>query len=390
MPYGPEEFAELYYKKFPRIAPVSAALLKHPNWGFTVEELNKELGLEIDDTEVEGTRRVLRNIKDTIEIISSKNPRGPPTKIYKPGKLLEAYRHPIVSTVFGKGREEFYDYHVDCVIVDARQDEARVHALEERAKKGEQSAFDELIQVLSSDASKYARQDAAISLGCLGDARAIEPLTKAMLNDEYSDVRSTAVRQLEPFGYCQEFAVALKDDDRGVRQAVAATLGKLGDTRAIGPLVLALRDSDIFTQTAAAIALGEIGDPKAIDALIPMVNHDNESARSAAATALGNIDDPRAISLLEEMCKDLSGNVQAVAKKSLGIPLRPSTYTDTMKKCDDEEEYLALKNVHASIGQLIIHQKKGDMFCFGAALRGHHGFPQLLRQLENGNYIKKR
>ncbi len=118
--------------------------------------------------------------------------------------------------------------------------------------------------------------------------------------------------------------------------------------------------------------------------------HDNESARSAAATALGNIDDPRAISPLEGMCKDLSGNVQAAAKNALGIPLRPSTYTDTIKKCDDEEEYLALKNVHARIGQLIIHQNKGDMFCFGATLRGHHGFPQLLRQLENGNYIKKR
>ena len=69
-------------------------------------------------------------------------------------------------------------------IVDSSEDDARVLAIEAGVKRGDQEAFDELILILSNDNSKYARQDAAHSLGFLYDTRAIEPVIKAMLNDE--------------------------------------------------------------------------------------------------------------------------------------------------------------------------------------------------------------
>ena len=77
-------------------------------------------------------------------------------------------------------------YSTSVDVLDSRQDDERVLAIEERAKKGEKEAFDELIQVLLSDESKYARQDAANSVGHLHDERAIEPLTEAMLSDQYT------------------------------------------------------------------------------------------------------------------------------------------------------------------------------------------------------------
>jgi len=201
-------------------------------------------------------------------------------------------------------------------LVDSRQDDVRVNALEERAKKGEQTAFDDLIQVLSSDASKYARQDSAHSLGSLHDMRAVEPLAKAMLNDEYSGVRLVAAIRLGEFGYSQEFTMALKDSDSHVRQEVATILAKIGDVRAVEPLREALKDPDIGVQCAAAIALGEIGDIEAVDLLIPMLDCENESARCAAVIALGNIGDIRSIQALSKACQDPIDSVRDAAKKS--------------------------------------------------------------------------
>jgi len=182
---------------------------------------------------------------------------------------------------------------VSAYIVDTRQDDARVHALEERASNGEDAAFDELIQVLSSDASKYARQYAAHSLGRLGDNRAIEPLIEAMLSDDYSGVRSVAVERLAPFGYRQEFAIALKDSDPHVRREAANILGRIKDARAIEPLREALDDPDVGVRCETICALGEIGDPKAFDFLIPLTESENESIRNAADKALRNIEDLR-------------------------------------------------------------------------------------------------
>jgi len=109
MSYDHEDFAKLHYKKFKLRAKVTAALLERPNWGFEVEELNEKLGREPSDIAIEGVRGVLRDLEELIEIGSRQNPRGPPTKIYKPGELLDSYRDPILPTIFGKGREEIRD-----------------------------------------------------------------------------------------------------------------------------------------------------------------------------------------------------------------------------------------------------------------------------------------
>jgi len=208
-------------------------------------------------------------------------------------------------------------------IADSRQDAARVHALEERALKGEKEGVDELIQVLSSDNSQYARQDAAHSLGRLHDIRVTEPLIKAMLSDEYSGVRSVAATMIREFGYCNELTMALKDRAHSVRQKVATILGEIGDTRAIDPLREALKDPDIRVQCAAAGALGKIGDSGCIDSLILMLDHESASVqesasvRGAAATALGNIGNPRAIQPIRNACDDPNEYVRGAAKKAL-------------------------------------------------------------------------
>lgn len=67
---------------------------------------------------------------------------------------------------------------------------------------------------------------------------------------------------------------ALKHKDAEVRRKVAGALGRLGDPRAIDPLIRILTgdnefmvNPDLYLQGDVAKALGEIGDEKAVKAL---------------------------------------------------------------------------------------------------------------------------
>ncbi len=90
---------------------------------------------------------------------------------------------------------------------------------------------------------------AAETLGKLGDLRAVEPLIKAL---------------------------------SGGNECAATALGKLGDPRAVAPLIKALSGGD----GCAATALGKLGDPRAVEPLITALCSKNLSFRKAAAEAL--------------------------------------------------------------------------------------------------------
>jgi HEAT repeat protein len=75
-------------------------------------------------------------------------------------------------------------------------------------------------------------------LGRIGDKRAIEPLI-ALLGDEKDHVRYMAAKGL-----------AFMPDDRSV-----------------GPLIRALEDPNVYVQSRSAMALGEIGGRTACEAL---------------------------------------------------------------------------------------------------------------------------
>jgi hypothetical protein len=208
-------------------------------------------------------------------------------------------------------------HSINGFIVDSREDYERVQTIGERAKKGDEEASNELIQILSSDGSKFARQEAARLLGCLDDPRVIEPLIEAMLGDEYIAVRSIAAEGLANFGYRLEFAQALNDSAPLFRRIIVEILGKIGDLRAVDPLIEALHDPDMGVQCSAANSLGKLRDNRAVDVLISKLDSKNESVRHAVADALGNIRDPRAGEALRKMCDDPSTWVREAVVKAL-------------------------------------------------------------------------
>jgi hypothetical protein len=79
-----------------------------------------------------------------------------------------------------------------------------------------------------------------------------------------------------------------------IRQEAAVTLGKIGDSRAVPPLIKALIDPEGNFRQDAADALVNIGAP-AVEPLISALNSDNTQEITAAAITLGRIKDSRAI-----------------------------------------------------------------------------------------------
>lgn len=144
-----------------------------------------------------------------------------------------------------------------------------------------------LIQAVS-DTRHGVRRNATVSLGKIGDPRAVEPLCDA-----------------------------LKDSNEGVRRQAANVLGQLGDARAVVPLIGALRDRNDLVRRAAAEALGHLRDPQALEPLTNVLQDFYRDVRCAVVVALGELGDKRAMQPLAKALDDVDKDVQRRARQAL-------------------------------------------------------------------------
>lgn len=97
-----------------------------------------------------------------------------------------------------------------------------------------------------------------------------------------------------------------------------AGLAKLGDPRAIGPLLDVLQAKGVGLQPDAAAALGAFQDARIVPALIQSLQSDNGSLRAAAAGALSHFHDARVAPALIHSLTDESPDVRYSAAEALG------------------------------------------------------------------------
>ena len=79
-------------------------------------------------------------------------------------------------------------------------------------------------------------------------------------------------------------------DDTALRAEAALSLGQLGDLRAVDSLISILQDdSDPYVRSVAARALGNLGDVRAERALFEALDSDTIDVSLAAGEALGKL-----------------------------------------------------------------------------------------------------
>ncbi len=170
------------------------------------------------------------------------------------------------------------------------------------------------------------RKDAAAALKKIGDNRALFPLINTLKYKEWHE----------------SYAVM-----GSVRETAAEALGVLRDRRAVEPLIEALNDEDEEVRWKACWALGHIGDKKAVEPLIYLLNDDRWHVRRFAASALGKIGDKKAVESLIHALNDEEWHVRKYAADALGNIGDERAVPSLLKAMRDEDNDVKWKAVVA-------------------------------------------
>jgi HEAT repeat protein len=224
----------------------------------------------------------------------------------KPGKPIDiALQAPLASTpAVG-----------DMPTAPAEQEVPEETAVQAAAPVVEEKVKDEVeIQIdLLKDRDWFRRKDAAITLGEMGDERAIGPLIAALRDKEWN-VREAAQDALAQIGppAVEPLTKALREYQ--IRTFVIEVLGKIKDERVLDPLMAQLRNEEF--KDVATRALVEVGLP-AVERLMAVLNDKDKHVRKHAVMALGDISIPESVDALIDATKDEDWAVRLQAMAAL-------------------------------------------------------------------------
>ena len=156
---------------------------------------------------------------------------------------------------------------------------------------------------------------AAASLGRIGDPRAVEPLSAALKDGKHEALAALVL--IDPVRAVEPLIAALGAISQQTYSDAAAALAKIGDTRAVEPLIEACEDRDIVGRQPFTKALEKFG-AAAVEPLIAALSNENWQIRDAAVCTLGSIGDARAVKPLIAALKDKVTTVRLMAVLELG------------------------------------------------------------------------
>ena len=144
---------------------------------------------------------------------------------------------------------------------------------------------------------------------------------------ELSNIISTQRQTLRDSGFVEDLIKVYqtsRNADPRVRQYLALTMGHMGDPRAIPALVEGLNDSQAENQIYALWALGSIGDRSAVPGIRKSLTNTEPAIRKTAAYVLGVLKDSGAIHDLQVALNDPNNDVRWNAAMALAQMNDPS------------------------------------------------------------------
>ncbi len=197
------------------------------------------------------------------------------------------------------------------------------------------------------------RAFAAELLGRVGNAKAVPALldTVAATRTEDADVREIALRALARIGDPRAVAPlveALKDSEVWLVPRIADILTRHG-ALSVDPMIAFLEDPARHPARAwAASILGEVGAARAFPALVRALTDLDDEVRAKSASALGRIGDGRAVGyLLDHLLSDPAPFVRARIAHALGQFDEPEVVERLVRALGDPAWWVRMRSVEA-------------------------------------------
>ena len=176
------------------------------------------------------------------------------------------------------------------------------------------------------DKDGYVRSAAAEALGKIGDARAVDPLIAAM---QYRDEQ-----------------IYEDNEDGEARLNAALALGKIGDLRAMSALLEVASSKDLLLASYAIDALGMLGDTRSIPTLIDALHVHDQDVPKAACNALIRIGAPAVRPLIQSL-QSSEGYWRLHALRALGGIGDRRALDSVQSLLDDPDEYVRMNAAQA-------------------------------------------
>lgn len=136
-------------------------------------------------------------------------------------------------------------------------------------------------------------------------------------------------------------------NEKAKLSAIAA-LARLGDRRAVKPLITALGDSSAAVRALAAAALGKLGQKSALTALRQAASDPNETVRTRVADAIASISKANGLTP-----QPTSGSKQAgFGRESRTTEQNPDLYV-VLKSCNDDSPGKSAKKDRLSNAEVV-------------------------------------